>query len=369
MENFSRSSLSTANTIVIKVGSSSLLDKEGCLSQKEFDKIASEISNLKKLNKNAILVSSGAIAAGKEYLPKLSIEATIQEKQAAAAIGQGRLMQFYERSFAKFGLLPAQVLLTRDVISNRTRYINARNTINQIINFNAIPIINENDVISDEEIKFGDNDTLSAIVANLLGADLLIILSDVEGFMANGKVVNEIEKINPDIERYAKGAGSSKGTGGMITKLSAAKISISAGIPVVIAGFFKEDVIKRILQGEKIGTLFIPKESKILGKKRWLLGNKKIAGKIVVDDGAKKALAEKGKSLLPIGVKDIKGHFERGDIVGLFDQFGKEFARGIINYNSKELAIIKGKSTKEAKTLIKALPSDEIVHRNNMVIL
>lgn len=368
MDDFHRENLLNSKIIVIKIGSSSLLDKNDNLSSIKFEKIASESAKVLSLNKKVVIVSSGAIAAGKEKLQTKKLN-SIQEKQAAAAIGQGILMKEFDKAFSKFGLITAQVLLTRDVINNRTRYLNAKNTIDQIIKFGAVPIINENDTISDEEIKFGDNDTLSAIVSNLIGADLLIILSDVEGFIINGKVIDTIPKITSEIEKNAKGTSSTKGTGGMITKLSAAKMAISSGIPVVIAGFFVEDVIKRIISGENIGTLFIPLKSKIEGKKRWLIGNKKVMGKIVVDDGAKKALIEKGKSLLPVGIKQVFGDFNRGDVVSLTDTSGKEFAKGISNYSSKDIQIIKGKTTKEAAKLLNFITCDEIIHRNNMVIL
>lgn len=369
MEHFSRRSLSQAKLIVVKVGSSSLSDENGKLRSSSFDKIAREISSVQqKPGKNVILVTSGAVAAGREKLgfSKLS---TVQEKQAAAAVGQGILMKEYERAFAAQGLVPAQVLLTRDAIGNRARYLHARNTIAQIIKFGAVPVINENDTVSAEEIKFGDNDTLSALVATLMAADLLVMLSDVEGFMMDGKVATIVEKISGEIEKCAGDSSTSCGTGGMITKLSAAKTALAAGIPTVIAGFRSENIIGSILSGSDAGTAFVPKPSKIEGKKRWLMSGKKPSGKVSIDAGAVKALTEQGKSLLPVGIKDVKGKFSHGDIISIADASWREIGRGITTYSSEEVIKIKGKNSADAKKVLEVLPSDEVVHRNNMVII
>lgn len=369
MEHFSRKSLSQVKLIVVKVGSSSLSDENGKLASSSFDKIAKEISVLQqKPDKKVILVTSGAVAAGREKIG-FSKLATVQEKQAAAAVGQGILMKEYERAFGAQGLIPAQVLLTRDAVSNRARYLHARNTIDQILKFGAIPVINENDTVSAEEIRFGDNDTLSALVATLMGADLLAILSDVDGFMVGGKVVPVIEKINADIEKAAGSALTSIGTGGMITKLSAAKLALSAGIPAVIAGFRNENILERILSGESTGTVFVPKPSKVEGKKRWLISGKKPSGKVAVDSGAVIALIEKGKSLLPVGIKDLKGKFSHGDIISITDSSWHEIGRGITSYSSEEIMKIKGKNSADAKDILGVLPSDTVVHRDNMVII
>lgn len=366
---FSRNSLSGSKLIVIKVGSSSLVDSSGRLTSANFKKIASEISVLsKKLGKKIVLVTSGAIAAGKDKLGSKALS-TIQEKQAAAAIGQGLLMKEYEQSFLEHGILIGQVLLTRDALEHRRRYINARNTIDQILSFGAVPIINENDTVSVDEIKFGDNDTMSALVANLMGADLLIMLSDVEGFIKDGRILSVVDKINKDIELAAGGSTSRYGTGGMVTKISAAKTALAAGIPAVIAGFKETDVLSKIVGGEDIGTVFVPKPSKIEGKKRWLMSGKKPSGKVAVDDGARKALIEHGKSLLPVGIKDVKGRFFRGDVVSITDSSSHEIARGITNYDSEEISKIKGKNSSDAENALGALHSDEVIHRNNMVII
>ncbi len=369
MEQFLRKSLSQAKLVILKVGSSSLSDHDGKLDPSSFDKIAQEIANAQqKPGIKIILVTSGAVAAGREKLGCSEIS-TVQEKQAAAAVGQGILMKEYERAFVSQGLVPAQVLLTRDAVSNRNRYLHARNTIAQILKFGAVPVINENDTVSAEEIKFGDNDTLSAQVASLIGADLLIILSDVDGFMIDGKIVSIIDKISPDIEKHAGDSTRSCGTGGMITKLSAVKTALAAGIPAVIAGFRNENIVESILSGSDAGTVFVPKPSKIEGKKRWLMSGKKPSGKVSVDAGAVKALTEQGKSLLPVGIKEVKGKFSHGDIISIADASWREIGRGITTYSSEEVVKIKGKNSADAKKALEVLPSDEVVHRNNMVII
>ncbi|MCX5749835.1 MAG: glutamate 5-kinase [Candidatus Saganbacteria bacterium] len=263
MATFSRQTLSDAALIVIKIGTSSLTDSTGRLDSRLFKKLSKEISYLiKDLGKKVIVVTSGAIAAGSQKLSHKGSLKTIEEKQAAAAIGQPLLMKEYEKNFASFGITVSQVLLTRDAIENFQRRINSRNTIRQILKFKAIPIINENDTVSVDEIKFGDNDTLSALVADLADADLLVILSNVEGFIKDRTVLSEINKITKEVEKAAKGSDSSFGIGGMQTKLRAAAIAGNAGIPLVIALSKEKDVVKRILSGENIGTLFIPKSHK-----------------------------------------------------------------------------------------------------------
>ena len=369
MSHFSRKSLSQSTLLIIKVGTSSLSDNNGNLNPLSFQKISREIAQTHlKSGKKAILVTSGAVAAGREKLG-LSKLSTVQEKQAAAAVGQSILMKEYEKAFIESGLIPAQVLLTRDAVSNRTRYLNARNTIDQILKFGAVPIINENDTVSAEEIKFGDNDTLSALVATLMGADLLIMLSDVEGFIKDGVVLSVIEKITGEIEDCAGTSSTSCGTGGMATKISAAKLALAAGIPAVIANFREENIIGKILSGEEAGTIFVPKPAKVEGKKRWLMSGKKPSGKVAVDTGAVKALTEQGKSLLPVGIKETKGKFAPGDIISILDLSGREIGRGITSYSSDEITKIKGKNSKEAKDILGVLPSDEVIHRNNMVIV
>lgn len=256
----SRSSLLHSKLVVIKIGTSSLVDAQANISEAKFKKISAEIAFVtKKMGKKIILVSSGAIAAGKKKLKKKNDFKNMAEKQAAAAIGQNLLMKEYEKYFSSYGLIPAQVLLTRDAVENKERRLNSKHTINQILKFGAVPVINENDTVAVHEIKFGDNDTLSALVAVLVNADLLIILSDVDGFLIKGKTVSLIKKITKHIEKAAGSSGSDHGTGGMQTKISAAKKALADGIKVVIAKSTEKNVISRILKGEEIGTLFLRK--------------------------------------------------------------------------------------------------------------
>ncbi len=367
MANSKRRALVNAKLIVIKIGTSSLVGKDGKLNTKRFDLIAQEISALMASGKKAVLVTSGSVAAGAERLGAKSPLKTITEKQAAAAIGQGLLMKAYEESFSKLGLMPAQVLLTRDAFDDRSRYISSRNTIEQILELGAVPVINENDTVSAEEIKVGDNDTLSAMVANLTGADLLVILSDVEGFIMNGEVVDTIGTITSEIIECATGSGTKFGTGGMMTKLSAAKICTSAGIPMVIAGSGVSEVVEKILNGENVGTLFLPDSSKKDGRKRWLLSAKKPVGKVTVDDGAEKALVNDGKSLLAVGVKEVKGAFEHGDVISIVAK-NKEIARGVTNFSSSELEKAKGLKSAEIGKVLGYIPSGEVIHRDDMVL-
>ncbi len=370
MANESRQNLCNANLIVVKIGTSSLTDKNGHLNPEKFDILSSQTSELiNKLGKQVIIVTSGSIAAGSEKLGIKKPLKSIPEKQAAAAIGQGILMNEYERSFAKYGLTPAQVLLTRDAIDDRQRYINSRNTIHQILKFGAVPVINENDTVSVDEIKVGDNDTLSALVASLMGADLLIILSDVEGYIKDGKVLPTIEKITKEIEENAGGSGTALGTGGMMTKLEASRIAGHAGIPMIIASGNEKDVLTKLLSCEEIGTIFTPKISKIESKKRWLLNGKKADGKVIIDEGAEKALLTSGKSLLPVGIKEIKGKFQQGSVLSIIGKSGKEIGRGISNYTNEELEKIIGKKSDEAEKILGTIPSDEVIHRDHMVII
>ncbi len=255
-----REDIQKANLIVIKVGTSSIVDSKGSIDLKKTQKISKEIFSLLKLGKEIILVTSGAIAAGIKALSLSDPLNTIEEKQAAAATGQWLLMKEYEKALSPFGIIPSQVLLTRDEIEDKKRSLNCKNTINQIIKFKALPIINENDTVSVEEIKVGDNDTLSAHVAKLVGADILIILSDVDGFIINGEIVSTIDKITREIEIAGGGKGSDFGTGGMKTKLSAAKIVGAAGIPMIIANSKTDKILEKIVAGEIVGTLFIPEK-------------------------------------------------------------------------------------------------------------
>ncbi len=364
--------LLNAKRIVVKVGSS-LLTEKNRLNLEMMEKIVDQLAALQKKNKEIILVTSGAIASGMGRL-NLKKLTSIPQKQAAAAVGQNLLMGIYERLFKKKGCLVAQILLTSEDIQDRERYLNARNTLLTLLNYKAIPIVNENDTVAVDEIKFGDNDTLSALVASKVEADLLIILTDTKGLYTTdpqkrgARFIEEVSEITSQLERMASGPGTLRGTGGMVTKLRAAKIARSSGIAMVIADGRMRNVIKRILAGERLGTLFLPKE-KLKSRKRWIAFGVVLKGKIKVDEGAKEAISKRGKSLLPSGIIEVKGRFSRGAGVSIVDEENKEFARGIVSYSSSEVDRIKRKKTQEIKKILGYKDYDEVIHRNNLVVL
>jgi len=369
--------LKKVRRIVIKIGSGVLTspDRSG-LDDTVIEEITRQVSTLHKSGYEMILVSSGAIAAGVKELNLKKTPVDIPHKQAAAAIGQSRLIGKYERHFKREGLNVAQILLTHDDLSNRIRYLNAKNTILTILSYKVIPIINENDTVAVDEIKFGDNDTLSSMVSNLIEADLLIILSDVKGlYSADPKLdpaaelVPVVEKITNEIEVMAGDSRSATGVGGMVTKIQAAKRMSHSGIPTVIVDGKVNGIIEAIVKGEDVGTLFLPEEDKLGSKKYWIAYTLKSKGKIKVDDGAKNVLIADGKSLLPSGVVEIEGKFKSGDMVSCIDSRNREFARGLINYSSTELKKIRGKHSSEFEEILGYKMVDEAIHRDNLVIL
>lgn len=360
--------------IVVKVGSSTLSHATGKLNINQMEHLVRELANLRNAGKEVILVTSGAQGAGIGRLGLSSKPKTIPEKQAVAAIGQGLLMHMYEKLFAEYGIVVAQVLLTREDIMDRKRFLNARNALNALIQMEAVPIINENDTIAVEEIKFGDNDTLSALVASLTDADLLILLSDINGLYTGNPSTDKsavliplVREINSDIERLAGGSGSGLGTGGMVTKIHAARIAMNSGFPMIIAHGSEDKVISKIIKGEELGTLFLPKENRLHSKKKWIAFGSCVAGKVVVDEGAGKALAEKGKSLLPSGVIEVEGNFEMGNTVSVHCD-NSEIGRGIVNYSSLEIDLIKRKKCGDIKKILGYKDYDEVIHRDNFVL-
>ena len=364
---------SKARRIVVKVGSS-LLTEKNRLNLKRMEEIVEQLASLQKENREVILVTSGAIASGMGRL-KLKKLASMPQKQAAAAIGQNLLMGIYEKLFKKRSCLVAQVLLTSEDIQNRKRYLNARNTLLTLLNYKAIPIVNENDTVAVNEIRFGDNDTLSALVASKVEADLLIILTDTRGLYTADpkrkrevKFVEEVSEITPQLERMASGPGTLKGTGGMVTKLRAAKIARSSGVAMVIADGRMRNVLLKVLAGERLGTLFLPKE-RLKSRKKWIAFGVILKGKIRVDEGAREAISKRGKSLLPSGIVGVKGRFSIGDGVSIADEENREFARGIVSYSSSEVDRIKGRKTQEIEKILGYKDYDEIIHRDNLVIL
>lgn len=361
------------NLIVVKIGSSSLADKSGNLDHKRLKKMASEVAALLKAKRKVVIVTSGAIACGSSHLGISGRPRTIPEKQAAAAVGQSRLMHEYEKAFREFEITVAQVLLTRDTISDRSPYINARNTLTTLIDNGIVPIVNENDTVSTEEIKFGDNDTLSALVASLIGADLLVILTNVDGFFmkdedGNPVLVDEVKEITKEMAQEA-GRESEQGTGGMVTKLEAAKIAMDAGITMIIANSTQAGVLDAAAEGKKVGTKFDPKITKLESRKRWLAHGLKRSGIITVDGGAESALTSKGGSLLAVGILRADGEFEAGDAVSIVDESGRELARGLINYSKDEVDRIRGLKTEKISEVLGYKGPPEVINRGNMVIL
>ncbi len=361
--------------LVIKIGSNILASPEQGLNSKRLHAITKDVSDIIDSGYEAVIVSSGAIAAGLKKLGLKEIPKDIKRKQAAAAIGQSSLMWAYEHSFADFNKKVAQVLLTRDDITNRLRYINAKNTMYALMSYGVIPVINENDPVAVDEIKFGDNDILAALVAGLVEADMLIILSDVDGLYTrdprykDARLIDRVDEITPDIEEIAGGRGSAISTGGMYSKLLAAKQVNNYGIPAVVINGKKSGLLINLFNGEKVGTYFKPKKERLSSKKGWIAYGLKSKGAIYLDDGAVKALTSQGKSLLPSGITKIDGNFDVGDAVSCVSKEGKKIAKGLTNYSSKDLKLIKGKRTSEIERLLGYKYSDEAIHRDNLVVV
>lgn len=371
-----RERLQEAKRIVVKVGTSTLTHESGRLNLYRIDHLLREIADLKNQGKEMILVSSGAIAAG---LGKLGLDKkpdSIPEKQAVAAIGQGVLMHIYEKLFAEYGQIMGQVLLTKENAVKHHQYIHSRNSLLAQLAMGAIPVINENDAVAVDEIKIGDNDNLSAMVATLVDADALIILSDIEGlYTANpathpeAELISEIPEITPEVEAIAGGAGSKLGTGGMMTKIQAAQVSMSAGVTMVIASGSRENVLKDILTGQNIGTVFPARESHLRVRKSWLAFGKRLAGEITVDNGCAKAMREKGASILPAGVTACAGDFAAGSTVRVLTEAQQEIARGIVNFAAADLTKVLGQQTEQVTKILSGDVPTEVIHRDNMVLM
>lgn len=373
----SREALKKAKRIVIKVGTSTITYANGKRNFSQIDRLAREISDLQNQGKEMILVTSGAVAVGVDRMGLPGKPKTIPGKQAAAAVGQGVLMHTYEKFFADYGQIVAQVLITKTEAIDRHRYTNTRNTFMELMRQRVIPIVNENDVVALDELKIGDNDNMSALVAGIVDADLVIILSDVDGlYTANPQmhpdavIVPEVAEITPEIEASAGGVGSARGTGGMATKIQAAKAATSSGIHLVIASGTEKNAITRVLQGEELGTLFVSRENRLQFRKRWLAFGAKIVGSIVVDDGCAKAIRKAGGcSVLPAGVFDVQGEFLPGSTVSVIDKDAHELARGLVHYSSAELEQIKGCNSGEIANILGHKNFDEVIHRDDLVIL
>jgi len=368
--------LKNAETIVIKVGTNVLTRADGTLEPNQVHSLADQIFRLKQAGKKVALVSSGAIGAGMGRLGLKQRPTDLRHLQACAAVGQSFLMRAYEDSLARYGIPTAQILLTAGDFDNRTRYLNVRNTILTLFESNCLPIINENDTISVAEIRFGDNDTLAALVTNLIQAPLLILLTVVDGLYSadpntdpTASLVHTVKQINKDVLEKAGVTKSSLGSGGMKSKLKAARLATMAGESVIMANGSIPGVLDSIFAGELIGTLFLAAEQNMTAWKRWLGWAARPQGKIILDAGALVALCSKGKSLLPIGVASVSGTFHKGAVVSICNLEGEEYGRGLSNYSATDIAKIAGKKSDKIIELFGILPYEEVIHCDNLVII
>ncbi|NDV11478.1 glutamate 5-kinase [Crenobacter caeni] len=371
-----QSAIHTADRLVIKVGSSLVTNDGRGLDHGALARWAGEIAELKRRGKQVLLVSSGAIAEGCQRLGWAKRPKAVHELQAAAAVGQMGLCEAYEHAFGEHGIRTAQVLLTHEDLADRTRYLNARTTLATLLALGVVPIINENDTVVTAEIRFGDNDTLGALVTNLIEADALLILTDQQGLYTadprkhpDARFVHEAEAGDPALEEMAGGAGSSVGTGGMLTKVLAARRAARSGASTVIACGREAQVLSRLADGEAIGTQLTAPTTRMAARKQWMADHLQLAGTLTVDEGAARALRERGTSLLPVGVTRVDGRFLRGDVVACVDDNGAEVARGLANYGSEEARLIMRRPTRDIEGILGYLVEPELIHRDNMVSL
>src|SRR6185295_6505579 len=375
-KNVSPSPVAAATTLVIKVGSSLVTNDGRGLDAAAIARWAAQIAQLRALGKRCVMVSSGAIAEGMQRLGWDRKPHAMHELQAAAAVGQMGLVQCYEACFRKHGLATAQVLLTHADMADRQRYLNARSTLRTLLGHGVIPVINENDTVVTDEIKFGDNDTLGALVANLVEADALIILTDQSGLydadprkVPGAKLVAERAASDPAHEGIAGGTGSALARGGMLTKVQAAKRAARSGAHTVIASGREEDVLLRIARGERVGTLLTAGTVPLAARKQWLADHLNVSGRLTLDPGAVKALSSGGRSLLPIGVTGVAGEFVRGEVVACVDAQGREIARGLANYSAAETRLIMRKPSAEIESILGYVDAPELIHRDDLVLL
>lgn len=371
-----KSIISKVKKVVVKIGSSILTDKSGNLSEDVFERVAKEVSKIKSRNIEVVVVSSGAIASGMKKLNLTAKPVDISMKQAIAACGQSTLIWYYERAFLGFDLKVAQILITHDGLTDRKRFLNARKTMITLLDMGIIPIVNENDTVAVEEIMLGDNDNLAALVTSLVEADLLVLLTDINGLYSKDPRMNDdaefisiIDKIGDDIQTTAGGTRGRTTTGGMKTKLEAAKSAAAYGVPTIIANGNDESVLEQILGGEDVGTLFLPSEQSLSGRKHWIAFTLKSSGEIVIDRGAKRAIAAGGKSLLPSGIKDVRGNFGVGESVTCVDENGTEVARGLTSYCSDDIRKIMGLNTSDLEKTLGYKYSDEVIHRDDLAVI
>ena len=364
-----------AKKIIIKLGSSIITNDGKGIDEAFLSNFAADISLLAK-KMQVVIVSSGAIAAGLKKLGILRRPSELSELQAAAAVGQMDLIRSFEKEFSKVSMICAQVLLTHDDLSDRKRYLNARSTLNNLLEKNVIPIINENDTVSNEEIKFGDNDNLAALTANLLEADYLILLTDQDGLYSddprknsNVTLLSHISVNDKILDEVAKATTSSVGRGGMYTKILAARRASLSGTHTIIANGKNRKVFSNLLNDSVSGTFIQSEERQLDARKKWLAGQLKSKGTLIIDDGAKNAIVNSGKSLLSVGITDVKGKFDRGDLVQCISSSGQEVAKGLINYSSSEVGKVLGQPSDKMESLLGYVNESSVIHRNNLVVL
>lgn len=372
----SRAKFAKVRRLIVKIGSSLLTESGRGLNGRAVSVWVEQMARLKQQGIEIVLVSSGSVAEGMCRLGWRTRPQTLHELQAAASVGQMGLIQTYESKFLSHGLHTAQILLTHDDLSDRRRYLNARSTLLTLLHWGVVPVINENDTVATEEIRFGDNDTLAALVANLIEADLLVLLTDQPGLYERDPLVDPdaalINQASINDARLVGMAGESRsglGRGGMITKLRAAQLAARSGAATVIASGKEADILGRIVKGETVGTFLVPDVEPLVARKRWLAGQLQVKGVLVLDEGAIKVLKESGRSLLPIGVTEVRGSFQRGELVACEDGRGKEAARGLVNYNADEARLIKRQPSSKIKELLGYMDEPELIHRDNLVLV
>ena len=370
------SAVARATRLVVKIGSSLLTNDGAGLDRAAIHEWVRQIANLKSQGKQVVLVSSGAIAEGMQRLGWKRRPSAVHDLQAAAAVGQMGLVQVYESCFREHGLHTAQILLTHDDLADRKRYLNARSTLFTLLNLNTVPIINENDTVVTDEIRFGDNDTLAALVTNLIDADCLVILTDQPGLYtadprknAGATLIREAKAGDTALEKMAGGAGSSIGRGGMLTKVQAARRAARSGAHTCIVSGREKDVLLRLSRGEEIGTQLVADAGNMAARKQWLADHLQVRGTLSLDTGAVNALVHDGKSLLPIGVTAAAGNFERGEVVACLDPAGSEIARGLVNYSGEETQRILRQPSSEIEKILGYIDESELIHRDNLVLL
>jgi glutamate 5-kinase len=375
MQRPQRTQIKNAQRWVIKIGSSSLTNNGRGLDLAAIAAWAAQIADLRKRHIEVVLVSSGAVAEGMTRLGWVTRPSSVHELQAAAAIGQMGLVQAYEEAFGRFDLHAAQILVDHDDLSNRERYLNARATLKTLISLGVIPIVNENDTVVTDEIRFGDNDTLAALVANLVEADVLVLLTDQDGlFTADPRynndavLIDNVDARDTSLDAMVSGAGS-LGRGGMVTKLRAARLAARSGTQTVIASGSLDNIIGKLAQGDVIGSLLLADQQPQAARKRWLAGQLQCRGELILDDGAVKVLKQSGRSLLPVGIASVAGNFTRGDLVSCKNTQGQEIARGLANYNNQEAQKILRQASDKIEAILGYKNEDEMIHRDNLVLV